>query len=137
MYSRQMKSVGLDNDVRSRGPIVLTPLSAQPFNPGSASRGQSWDERGDAIWWPGDPSLETTKRPGQHEGRDPVAHGGDFTTRRHHDAPHTAGPRVHGREVLVNPFDPHQHLRTRSLSGFHKNTTIDDSDTTWTAVTNH
>ena len=140
MYPRQMKSVGLGSDGRPRSPIVLAPLSTQPFNPGGTSEGRSWDERGSAGWWPDGPSLENTKRVAQptvHEGRDSVAHGGDFTVGRHNDAPHQTGPRMHGREVLVNPFDPHQHLRTRSLSGFHRDTTIDGSDTFRTAVTNH
>ena len=139
MHPRQMKTVGLGDDALSHSAIVLTPFPTQLFNPGGTSEGRGWDERGSAIGWPDDPTPETTKRATklpEHEGRDPLAQSCDFTTRRHHDVSHSTGPHMHGREVLVNPFDPHQHLRTRSLSGFHR-TAVDNSDTFRTAATNH
>ena len=137
---RQVKTSGFGNDVHSHSGIALAPLPTRPFISGGTSEGQNWDERGSAIGWPDDPSLESTNHAAQptvHERRDPLAHGGDFTHGSHHDAPHPVVPRMHGREVLVNPFDPHQHLRTRSLSGFHRNTTVEDPDTFRTAVTHH
>ena len=138
MSFRQVKTAELGSDALSHSAVDLTPHPMQPFIPGGTSGGRSWDERRSVIGWSDNPSLETTNHTAQptvHEGRDSLAHGGDFMARRHHDAAHPAGPSMHGREVLVNPFDPHQHLRTRSLSGFHRNT--DDPDTFRTAVTNH
>jgi hypothetical protein len=123
-----MKTVVLGGDALSHGGIVLAPLAARPFNPDGISEGQRWDENGNAIGWADSP-LETTKhalRPAVHEGRDDLLDG-RFTTRKHHGALHSTG-RVHERGMLVNPFDSRQHLRTRSLSIFPGDTTV-DSDT--------
>ncbi|KAF9790299.1 snare associated Golgi protein-domain-containing protein [Thelephora terrestris] len=56
-------------------------------------------------------------------GRDTLSNGGNFTTRKYHHTSRSTGPRMHQREELVNPFEPRQHLRTRSLSAFHRDTT--------------
>ena len=125
---RQVKTVGLGGDVLSHGGIVLAPLATRPFNPDGISEAQRWDENGTAVGWT-DSSLETTKhalRPAVHEGRDDLFDG-RFTTRKHHGALHSTG-RMHERGMLVNPLDPRQHLRTRSLSIFPGDTTV-DSDT--------
>lgn len=129
-YLRQMKTVGLgtgENDTHSHSIIISAPLPTRPFNPDGMSEGQRWDERGNAIRWPDESSFETTKhafQPIAGEGRDPLNRGGDLTTRKYRGAfEHSTGPHMHGREVLVTPFDPRQHLRTRSLSGFHRDAT--------------
>lgn len=135
-----MKTVELHGDALSHSSIVLAPLPTRPFNPGGIPEGRGWDQRGNATGWSDDPFLDTNKyasQPAVHEGRSSLTRGDDFATGRHHNASHPTGPRIHGREVLVNPFDPHQHLRTRSLSGFHRDTPVDNSDTFRTAVTNH
>ena len=138
--ARQMKITGLGSNVLSHSTIVLTPLSTRPFNPGGTSGGQGRDERGNAVGWSDDSSLDTIKHaihPTAHEGQNSLSHGGDFTIREHHEGSRSTGPRTHGREVLVNPFDPHQHLRTRSLSGFHRDAAVDNLDTFQTPVTYH
>lgn len=139
LYPRQMKTVELYDDMLSHSTVALAPLPTRPFNPGGIPEGQEWDERGNAIGWP-DSSLHATNhaiKPTVREGRIALTQGGDLATRRHRDAPHPARHRIHGGEVLVNPFDPHQHLRTRSLSGFHKDVTADNSDALQTAATNY
>ena len=132
-YLRQMKTVGLGNNVLSDSTITLAPLPTRPFNPGGTSEGQRWDEHGNAIGW-ADSSLETSRHAVQPAAGEGLTHGGNFTTRNHHDGSNSTGPRVYGREV---PFDPRQHLRTRSLSGFHRDAAVDNSDTFRTAVANH
>ena len=130
MHFRQMKTIGLGtngNDVLSHSTIIPAPPPTRPFNPDGMSEGQRWDERGNAIRWSDKSSLEATKhalQPTVGEGRDPLNHEGDLTTRKYRGAfEHSTGPRMKGREVLVTPFDPRQHLRTRSLSGFHRDAT--------------
>lgn len=123
MYIRQTKTSGLGNNVLSRSTIILTPLPTRSFNPDGASEGQRWGERGNGIEWSSESSLEAAKHSiqlGVDGGRGPLNHEGYFMTGKRHDTfKHSTGSGVHGREVLVTP---HLHLRTRSLSGFHRET---------------
>lgn len=129
VYPRQMKTVGFgtnENVVLSHS-TVTAPLPIRPFNPDGISEGQRWDERGNAIRCSNESSVQVTEhafQPTAGEGRDPLNHGGDLTTRKYRSAfEHSTGPRIDGCEVLVTPFDPRQHLRTRSISGFHRDAT--------------
>jgi hypothetical protein len=128
---RQMANSGLgnySNDVLAHAAPMAAPRSTRPPNPDDSSQGQKWGECGDVVRWSDrSSSLQTTEDP-FHEERDTPSHGSGFTTRKHHYASHSAGPHVYGCEVLVNPFDPRQHLRTRSLAAFHGDPTIDNPD---------
>jgi hypothetical protein len=125
VYLRQMKTAGLGtngNDTLPHSTIILAPLPTRTFNPGGTSEGQRWDECGNAIEW-----YEATKhapQPTAGEGRGPLNHEGDLANGKYRGMfEHSTGPRMDGREVLVTPFDPRRHLRTRSISGFHRDAT--------------
>lgn len=128
VYPRQIRLCTDGNGVLSGSTIVLAPSPTQSFNPNGVSEGQRWDERGNAIGWSDGYSLEATKhavQPTVYEGQVPLDHGGDSVDRNHRGGvfERPTGLRVQGREVLATPSDPRQHLRTRSLSGFHRDTT--------------
>lgn len=105
--------------------IVLSPLPTRSFNPDNASEGQRWDEHGNALGWSNEFPLQPAKhavRPTAGESQDPPSHGWDYVTRSN-ALEHSTGPHRNGREVLATSYESPQHLRTRSLSGFHRNVT--------------
>ena len=122
VYHRQMKNdrVAAESDHRPHSTTVLSPLPTRPFNPDSVSEGQRWDERGNAIGWSDEFPLQPTNhavQPTASEGRDPPNHGRDSVIRSN------ALEHPTGREALATSYESRQHLRTRSLSGFHRNVT--------------
>ena len=103
--------------------IVSTPFPAQPDG---VSEGRRWEECGSDVGWTDDSSLKATEHDSRltmDEERDTLSYGGDFTTRKHHRLSHSSGPRI--REASATPFHPRQHTRTRSLSGFHREASVD------------
>lgn len=103
-----MATIGLcdgGNGILSHNAITLTNLPAWP---GGASEGQRWEESASAVGWSDDCTPGVTERVSRLTMGEDMGHGGDFTARKHHYG-----------EVSVAPFNPHQHMRTRSLSVFH------------------
>ena len=126
---RQMTTIALDNadiGVLSHSVTTSAPL---PVRPDGTSEGRRWEEHGNAVGWSGNCSLKATEHESRlvmDEERDTLGHGEDFTVWKHHHPSHSTGPRMHEREAFATR---HQHIRTRSFSGFHREATIDNSDT--------
>jgi len=129
--ARQMPTVGPGNGVNgvfSHCVITSAPL---PARPDGTPEGRRWETCCSADEWSDGSSLKRTEHDSRlaNEERDTLSHGGDFTTGKRHHTSHSTGPRLHGCVGLASPFDPRQHIRTRSLSTFHREATIDNSGT--------